>query len=92
MTTYIPFTNGTQAMYWQEQNCARCRRTRCAARTALDACRNLTANCMNIVGAGAHGQDNLAFADMPVRCASYTIVPVPRKKPVIGRNVPGLPL
>lgn len=87
---YIPFTNGTQAMYWDETNCAKCRRRPCAARTALHACREITPHCVVLVGASTHVQGKLAFATMPTRCASFTTLPVPRRRPAIGKNTPGL--
>lgn len=89
MTHYIPFSNGTSAMAWQEGNCDRCKRRPCPARTALMACRNLTLKCVRLCGGNPYTQINpkADFARLPARCASFTNISK-RRDP--GKNSPML--
>lgn len=89
MKLYCPFSNGTSAMFWQETNCCRCRRSKCATRRALEACRDLTPHCVVIVGGTMREEKNGRFCTMPARCKSFTTTPV-SKRYNPGKNTPQL--
>lgn len=88
-TRYLPFSNGTSAMLWQEQNCDNCKRRPCAARNSLMRCDCLTLKSVQLCGGRPHVQvtPKGAFANLPARCAGFTTVSK-RRDP--GKNTPWL--
>lgn len=84
---FIPFSNSSSYEIWAAQNCDRCKR-RCSVRRALEARRNLTGAALTKIGAGAHGDNERAFADMPPQCHGLTLITPGRSNP--GKNTPGL--
>lgn len=88
-TQFIPFSTGTSALDWQSYNCDKCHRRPYPARTALMACRNLTAHCVQLCGGRPYTQitPRAAFARLPARCESFTTVGK-RRNP--GKNTPWL--
>ena len=87
---YTPFTNGTAAMFWQEQNCNKCRRANCASRLQLEKCSDFTTRNVEICGGQTSMHANGFFVELPARCKSFTLVPLRKKRSVIGRDTPEL--
>lgn len=69
---YIPFSNGTEAMFWQETNCYRCKRYDCSVRNTLRRCGDISEkSCYKVGGTLCPGK-NGNFVHMPTTCHMFT--------------------
>lgn len=84
MKKIIPFSNGTEAMMWLDQNCDVCRRSNCSAKVAIQrgfVSGNITERMASFIGYTYHADK---FESLYPKCDHFTTVrisPVKKNKP-----------
>jgi hypothetical protein len=74
MKKVIPFSNGTEAMWWQESNCDQCKRSQCQAKRNIEfgfITGEITIYSANFIGAEFSGTN---FCKLNPKCKNFTTV------------------
>jgi len=71
MKKYIPFSNGTEAMFWIENNCNQCKRGKCKTKKIIKTCGDIPEKQCYAIGATLCPESTGNFLNMPIHCDKF---------------------